>query len=194
MTKTGNLRALIILGAGNFESRRRAKAGYEIACQGDFPIIVTGYNGESEVMKETLIKQQEPFFLNAINPERIIEDKIAYNTFTNLYRSRDVLHNLGIHNGNLGLLTGKAHLSRTKRFAKLILPNYNLKTFSPKMRTPWDFLTEFITTFFEVFSGPYNSRKLAEFKESGKTLEDFPRVIMPYNVAYLKRADKERAA
>lgn len=173
MNQVTKLEAIIVLGAGKIDSRRRVRYAAEIARTEDFPIIVTGANWEAEDMEEELIR-------NGISPARIKREGKACNTLANIEYSKQKLEEIGITSGKIGIVSGKAHLSRASRFAKRLMPEYKIIRLPVPIRNRGDIALECVSLFTEIFIPAIKDTRLVDYLKKRAYLDSFPKARSSY--------------
>jgi uncharacterized SAM-binding protein YcdF (DUF218 family) len=133
MDKQSKIDMAIILGAGVYESQRRANYASEILSYSQIPIILTGGipkkiclmqnphgKSEAEIMEEILYKK-------GINSERISKETKSQNTLENFTYSKEIIEKLNPK--EIALVDGLVHIKRSLKIARETLPEYNFTGF-----------------------------------------------------------------
>lgn len=122
---------LFVLGAGRFESTRRARYAAEIAKPYYFPIVATG----AAPAEWNLFFQKTPEAVyiaktlagNGISTDRIHLDPRATDTKENFSNSSELVKKIDAE--YIGIVTGKAHSDRARRYAMRIFPGRKIEAY-----------------------------------------------------------------
>lgn len=139
MNKIRFYNAVMILGSGVHESKRRAQYASELLQEGETPIILSGGvpiripiiqnpygKSEAEIMEEVLLESR-------INEKRIYLEKDSQNTLENFVRSRELIKRLNAR--NIAVITGKMHMKRALQIARETMPDLYFDGFAPPLNS-----------------------------------------------------------
>lgn len=133
MENLSKYNAALILGGGVYESKRRASYATKILNGYDIPIIVSGGVPKTIPLIQNPHGRPEAEIMEQILKEKRVKSKIyketkAQSTLENFVKSKTIIEK--INGKNIMLIDGIAHLKRSLKIAKEILPDHNFTGFT----------------------------------------------------------------
>jgi uncharacterized SAM-binding protein YcdF (DUF218 family) len=152
------LDAILVLGSGKYESRRKARAAAEIFRErGSKECIVVACGGMpgkytfEKMFKEEAEYIEDILLQEAVPRDRIRKDKTSRTTYRNLVNASEFIRNLR----SIGIVTSNAHTPRARVLAEKVLvplcPGRKIYSFRAKPKGIYGLFQEMIYMFFETF-------------------------------------------
>lgn len=149
MNKLTNYDAVMVLGAGVFESMRRAKYAADIINNSEIPVILSGGVPKSIYLIQNSHGKSEADIMEEIfrtNGNKIYKEIKSQNTLENFVNSKKLIDKLNFK--NIALIDGLVHIKRSLKIAKEVLPEYNFTGFP----IPLSYNNLFVNLFIEGVS------------------------------------------